>query len=133
MGYFECTIYNGTRHALHISSGFSYTIQDYTINPGRECTLEVDPNDDDTFLDMGVRCYGHDINGSFIYCNLSMEDMAEWEKILIYTPLDDDNDKWVGTKSRDPRMPEQVLSNPYVTKPISILKALCCTHNFTTI
>jgi hypothetical protein len=131
MGYFECTIFNGTRHALHIGTTHKYAIKDSTINPGRKYTLEIDPND--TYQEL-VMCRGHDINGSVISCTLSLDDMAEWEEISIYTPLDDDNDdKWVGTKLRDPSMPEKVLSNPYVTKPTSILSALCCTHDFTTI
>ena len=130
MAYSICTVYNGTGHALHTRTNMFYGSDDISINPGKKFTFQVHPGN--TYIEYGF-CREHEINGPVIRCILSNDDMAEWEEISIYTSVDDVDDEWVGTKSRSRSPMNQVLIYLYVTKPTSILSAVSCTHDFTTI
>ena len=124
-----CTIYNRTSHVLQISiSGRETTYS--TINPEASFPFEVDLNA--TYREFALR-RRHERGFLPIVPLFTSDDVADWEEIVVHTPDEDGHDKWVGTKSRLLMIPWQVISNPYVTKSTSILSAVCCTHDVTTI
>lgn len=109
MGSCECTIHNETNHALHINTNYYYEDKQSTINPGEKFTWKVDTNATYQEFHIGRE---HEENAPFRRPVLFGDDMAEWEEISIVTPQDDVEDKWVGTKLREPTISGQVLSNP---------------------
>ena len=128
MGRPICTFYNRTSHVLYISTSM-WNPTCRTINPETSFTLALDPNA--TYREISISRRPEE-GFAPIRPVLSSDDFQEWEEIVLYTP-DNEVDTWVGTKSRQPKIYGQVISNPYVTKSTSILSAVCCTHDFTTI
>ena len=124
-----CTIYNRTSHVLYISTSGRETTYS-TINPEASFPFEVDLNA--TYREFALR-RGPERGSQPVVPLFTSDDVADWEEIVVYTPDKDGDDEWVGTKSRQPMISGQVISNPYVTKSTSILSAVCCTHDFTTI
>jgi hypothetical protein len=129
MGRYTCTFYNRTSHVLYISTTGCETTYS-TINPEMSFLFEADPND--TYIAIAIR-RRPEKGFPTIRPIFTSDDNEEWEEIVIYMPDNEGDDTWVGTKSRQPKISGQVISNPYVTKSTSILSAVCCTHDFTTI
>jgi hypothetical protein len=103
---------------------------DSTINPETRFPWEVDPHA--TYREIAIS-RTPEIGIPAIPPILTSIDIEEWEEIVICTPDNEGDDELVGTKSWRPKISGQVISNPYVTKSTSILSAVCCTHDFTTI
>jgi hypothetical protein len=132
MGRPICTFYNRTSHVLHCTTIGPILQLISTMNPETSYTWEVyiDPNA--TYREISISRRAEE-GSATIRPVLSSDDYQEWEEIVFYTPDNEGYDTWVGTKSRQPKIYGQVISNPYVTKSTSILSAVCCTHDFTTI
>jgi len=86
-----CTIYNRTSHVVYISTTDCETTYG-TINPQTSFPLEVDPNA--TYREIAI-CRRPEKGFATI-----RPDFEEWEEIVIFTPDNEGDDKWVGTKSR---------------------------------